>query len=402
MNQLKTLLTLVLIVFVMLEGQAQRLYIGGGATFVSPKPEYNLDGFTVSRFHIAYPEAIGKLGFYASIENFGKKTDNWGVSYSLTPQLSAYYGRALINMMTHEPEKFPLTGRQDLGISYFTLNQWVKIDVGYSFWSGPHAQASIGIPLVSGDDDGDGVKNRKDKCSGTPAKYFESLSADGCPLDSDGDGIADIDDACPGQAGKSFTQGCPDQDNDGIADKDDPCPTKKGMYGRGCPDSDGDGIADDADDCPYEAGTSTNNGCPNMETDTAVDELVDTKQFDQALADTNELKKALTGTLPKFDLNSSYLNANQFIALDKIVQLMKKYPKAQLIIEGYTDDLGTEYYNLWMSQRRAARVKDYLVAQGIDATRLTSRGFGETNFRVEGTSPEARAENRRVELKLVP
>ncbi len=408
MNQLKPILAAFLIIFVMIEGQAQRLYIGGGATLVSAKPEFNYDGETVSRLHIAYPDAIGKLGFYATLEsynqyaNWAQKVDNWGVSYRLTPQLSAYYGRALINIMSHNPDKFPLTGRQDLGLSYFVFNQAIKLDAGYSFWSGPHFQISYGIPLSANDDDGDGVTNRKDKCAGTPAKYFESLSADGCPLDSDGDGIADIDDACPGQAGKSFTQGCPDQDNDGIADKDDPCPSKKGMYGQGCPDSDGDGIADDADNCPNEAGSSENNGCPVVEVDTAVAEPVDTKQFDQALADMNELKKALAGTLPKFDLNSSYLNASQHSALNKVAQLMKKNPKAQLFVEGYTDDIGTESYNLWLSKKRAAAVQEYLVAQGIDATRLNIKGFGETNFRVDGTSAEARAENRRVELKLIP
>lgn len=393
---------LIMISLVVNIGFAQRLYVGGGLGFATAKPEYNYDGETITRFHASYPQAIGNLGFYGTLErySYGRMIDNLGVTYSLKPNLSVYYGRALFDMMTKEPKKFPLTGRQDLGLSYFVLDGALKIDAGYAFWTGPHVQFSYGIPLVAADDDGDGIKNKKDKCPGTAAKYFSSLTETGCPKDSDNDGVPDIDDVCPNDAGKAFTQGCPDSDNDGIADKDDACPTEKGSNGEGCPDSDGDGITNDKDNCPNEAGTLDNAGCPVIEE--PVEEHSDVEEFEVALDNLAELKTALKGTLPKFDLNSSVMNQGQQEALNTVAKLMKKYPNAKLMVEGYTDDQGSDSFNQWLSERRATTVQQYLIKQGIPQSRLEIKGYGATNFRVDGTTPEARAENRRVELKLIP
>lgn len=385
---------------------AQRLYVGAGATFAAGSQDDGIPSETALRYHFSYPNLIGKVGLYATIENFNKfpnwaqKVDNLGINYSISPSLQIYYGRGLLNMMTHNQEKFPLTGRQDLGLTYLLHDGAFKIDAGYSFWSGPHFQFSYGIPLVAADDDGDGIKNKKDKCPGTAAKYFSSLTETGCPKDSDNDGVPDIDDVCPNDAGKAFTQGCPDSDNDGIADKDDACPTEKGSNGEGCPDSDGDGITNDKDNCPNEAGTLDNAGCPVIEE--PVEEHSDVEEFEVALDNLAELKTALKGTLPKFDLNSSVMNQGQQEALNTVAKLMKKYPNAKLMVEGYTDDQGSDSFNQWLSERRATTVQQYLIKQGIPQSRLEIKGYGATNFRVDGTTPEARAENRRVELKLIP
>ena len=68
---------------------------------------------------------------------------------------------------------------------------------------------------------------------------------------------------------------------------------------------------------------------------------------------------------------------------------------------GYTDDVGSQEYNLGLSERRADAVRNYLVSSGIDPKILTIKGFGKSNPRVPGDTPQARAKNRRVEIGIV-
>lgn len=107
------------------------------------------------------------------------------------------------------------------------------------------------------DRDKDKVPDSKDKCP-DQAGYPED---DGCP-DGDGDGVPDHEDACPNAKGTVDMKGCPDRDNDGFADKFDSCPDKPGKS-NGCPDSDGDGLSDDVDQCPDQAGPREKEGCPD-------------------------------------------------------------------------------------------------------------------------------------------
>src|SRR5688572_29825897 len=99
------------------------------------------------------------------------------------------------------------------------------------------------------DKDGDGVKDKKDKCHDTPKGV--AVSKEGCPLDGDKDGVADYMDKCPRLIGNAAMNGCPDTDKDGVADNEDECPKVPGNTRfKGCPDSDGDGIEDSKDKCP--------------------------------------------------------------------------------------------------------------------------------------------------------
>jgi outer membrane protein OmpA-like peptidoglycan-associated protein len=70
-------------------------------------------------------------------------------------------------------------------------------------------------------------------------------------------------------------------------------------------------------------------------------------------------------------------------------------------VYGYTDDVGTQAYNLQLSQRRAEAVRDFLVQAGISPTILSTKGFGKSDPRVPGDSEQARAANRRVEIGIV-
>ncbi|MBL4624105.1 MAG: OmpA family protein [Flavobacteriales bacterium] len=120
-----------------------------------------------------------------------------------------------------------------------------------------------------GDKDGDGIKDKEDKCPDVPG--IEAF--DGCP-DSDVDGIVDSEDMCPTVYGVAQFHGCPDTDGDGIGDLDDDCVDVPGVAEfNGCPDTDGDGISDYDDQCPELPGTKEHDGCPDTDGDGIVDSM---------------------------------------------------------------------------------------------------------------------------------
>ena len=86
--------------------------------------------------------------------------------------------------------------------------------------------------------------------------------------------------------------------------------------------------------------------------------------------------------------------------LNKLVAFLGQYPNRTVLIEGYTDDLGSNDYNQGLSQRRADGVKSYLVGQGVSIVRLTSLGKGESDPVADNNSSEGRQLNRRVEVVI--
>lgn len=91
------------------------------------------------------------------------------------------------------------------------------------------------------DGDGDGVKNKRDKCPSTPPGVL--VDGTGCPVDTDKDSVPDYLDKCPSLPGTEAMNGCQDKDSDGVSDFDDHCADVPGLSRfKGCPDSDGDGM----------------------------------------------------------------------------------------------------------------------------------------------------------------
>ena len=99
-----------------------------------------------------------------------------------------------------------------------------------------------------------------------------------------------------------------------------------------------------------------------------------------------------------FDFDSATLTTAGKDALDGYVADIKDGDKVVTIV-GYTDSTGAEDYNLNLSKRRAESAKAYFVKKGVPANRLETKGYGETNFVADNSTPDGRAQNRRIELE---
>jgi OmpA-OmpF porin, OOP family len=109
-----------------------------------------------------------------------------------------------------------------------------------------------------------------------------------------------------------------------------------------------------------------------------------------------------------FDFDKSNIKKASEAELKKAINFVRKYPGANVKLEGYTDDKGTAQYNQKLSERRAETVKQYLIKKGaVDETRISARGYGESRpiapNRTKGgkDNPKGRAKNRRVEIIII-
>jgi outer membrane protein OmpA-like peptidoglycan-associated protein len=103
----------------------------------------------------------------------------------------------------------------------------------------------------------------------------------------------------------------------------------------------------------------------------------------------------------KFDFDKAELKPRNKELLSRIAGILMTSSDYTVSVTGHTDDVGTVEYNLGLSENRAKAVRNYLVEAGISEDILTVEGFGKSQPLVEGTSEEARAKNRRVELGIV-
>ncbi|UEG49674.1 OmpA family protein [Ferruginibacter lapsinanis] len=101
-----------------------------------------------------------------------------------------------------------------------------------------------------------------------------------------------------------------------------------------------------------------------------------------------------------FETNKYAISANSKLALDKLQKIFAEYPETNILIEGHTDNVGTDAYNLSLSQRRADAVGDYLKAVGVPASRLTIKWYGESQPIAPNDTDANRALNRRVQFVI--
>ncbi len=238
----------------------------------------------------------------------------------------------------------------------------------------------VPIPEIT-DRDGDGIVDSLDLCPDQAGL----AALQGCP-DKDGDGIADKDDKCPDVAGLVKYQGCPipDTDKDGINDEEDKCPNVPGVARyQGCPvpDKDGDGVNDEEDKCPNEAGPASNFGCP------VIDVVV-----------VEKINKAAQNIF--FATGSSKLLAKSFKSLKEVAQIMQDNPSYKIDVDGHTDNVGKDELNQKLSESRANSVKQYLIQNSVDESRIVATGYGESKPIEDNKTVAGRSKNRRVEMRL--
>jgi outer membrane protein OmpA-like peptidoglycan-associated protein len=102
----------------------------------------------------------------------------------------------------------------------------------------------------------------------------------------------------------------------------------------------------------------------------------------------------------QFATNSFQLEPVSMIELNKLIQLMNDNPSIKIQINGYTDNVVNDADNLKLSENRSKAVVDFLISKGIDAKRMTSKGFGKTQPSADNSTEEGRALNRRTEFKI--
>ena len=263
--------------------------------------------------------------------------------------------------------------------SYGTVNGGLGLTLWFSEMVGLSFQSTYKYSLEDSADRGmaDNIP--------THMQHFAGLTFKFGGKDTDGDGIYDKDDACPEVAGLKQFKGCPDTDGDGIIDGSDKCPQVVGPAANGgCPwpDTDGDGVLDKDDKCIDVKGTVANNGCPEI-TEEQVSQL-------------NAYAKTIL-----FNSGKATFKQETFAVLQSITAILKQYPSSKFSIEGHTDSDGKDAANQKLSEDRAGAVKNYLIENGIDASRLSSAGFGESKPIDSNKTAKGKANNRRVEVKLV-
>ncbi|HVZ73434.1 MAG TPA: OmpA family protein [Polyangia bacterium] len=251
------------------------------------------------------------------------------------------------------------------------------------------------------DTDGDGIPDDQDVCPTDPvgAHGDTRVNRKGCPaIDSDNDGVTDDVDQCPdvpqGAAADPEHAGCPDKDDDkdGVPNHQDQCPTQPAglqpdpaRAGCPAPDKDGDSVPDAVDACPDKAGAPSSdpkkNGCPGLVHIEAGKIRIHQQVFFATGKD---------AVLPK-----------SFPLLKAVADVLKSTPSIKKVrVEGHTDTKGKPEMNLDLSKKRAAAVRDMLVKEGVDASRLDAEGYGGTVPIAPNDNEKGRAQNRRVDFVI--
>jgi outer membrane protein OmpA-like peptidoglycan-associated protein len=123
------------------------------------------------------------------------------------------------------------------------------------------------------------------------------------------------------------------------------------------------------------------------------------------IAETHRTAVGLVMTLGeksiRFDFDKAEIKPQYRDTLNRIAGVLMTLKQYSISVYGYTDDVGTQDYNLKLSGRRAQAVRDSLVQAGIKADAITAKGFGKSDPRVKGDTPKARSANRRVEIGIV-
>jgi outer membrane protein OmpA-like peptidoglycan-associated protein len=410
------------------EANVIELGIFGGVLIPSPDHNIRANGYAQQQYELG-GEGGGRLGYYPlsflGIEaeamasgTHVKNTNNQGVLYGyraflvvqaptawISPFLVGGYGRlgGVSHAMGGDVDqgwmfgagaKIPLTHSLGLRFDFrdnLTPNDHLGDGQGHSFEILGGLSATIERsrkepPPPPADSDHDGYADLVDKCP-----QDAGVAPEGCPADTDGDGVLDRDDYCPREAGPA-PKGCPiidpDPDKDGVPIPCDACPEEPGVKPDGCPvrDKDGDGIPDNVDKCPNEP--ETKNGFED--TDGCPDKIPDAVKKFSGVVQGIYFKKG-----------SAVVRADSKTTLNAAVKVLQQYPSIGFEISGHTSSEGDKAVNDKLSLDRADAVKQYLVDQGVEASRIKTRGAGAEEPIADNNTKAGREKNRRIEFKVL-
>ena len=247
--------------------------------------------------------------------------------------------------------------------TFFVTHVGVVVKLGkkkvFTIWGDDKKEPENEFKIV--DTDKDGVIDELDNDPNTPLGV--QVYGNGTPVDSDQDGVPDYIDKCIFEKGRADNDGCPfigDKDRDGIPDRDDKCPEVKGLEKfEGCPDANS----------------------------LRVTELVTVMSYSKNIY---------------FDTDSNSIRSGfYYTMLDDVAEIMLKNKDVTFSVSGYTDDVGSESYNLNLSERRASEARNYLIERGVEADRISAKGYGKVNPKYSNETQQGKQLNRRVEIKSV-
>ena len=247
--------------------------------------------------------------------------------------------------------------------TFFVTHVGVVVKLGkkkvFTIWGDNKKEPENKFKIV--DTDKDGVIDELDNDPNTPLGV--QVYGNGTPVDSDQDGVPDYIDKCIFEKGRADNDGCPfigDKDRDGIPDRDDKCPEVKGLEKfEGCPDANS----------------------------LRVTELVTVMSYSKNIY---------------FDTDSNSIRSGfYYTMLDDVAEIMLKNKDVTFSVSGYTDDVGSESYNLNLSERRASEARNYLIERGVEADRISAKGYGKVNPKYSNETQQGKQLNRRVEIKSV-
>lgn len=359
-----------------------------GVEFMNPSLNLRLKMFNETR--ALQPYLIGGVGYLADNNEQGVNFNaGVGTKVPISPKTSLFLEAGYIHGI--DGQRYGPDGQlMDVHDNFLKLAGIIE----FSFGAGK-------------DSDGDGVPDRKDLCPDTPPGV--QVDENGCPLDRDGDGVADYKDKCPDTPGLEKFEGCPDSDGDGVPDNLDKCPdTPAGVQvdDTGCPvDSDRDGVPDYLDKCPdTPAGVQVDeDGCPvDSDGDGVPDYLDKCPDTPKGVAvDENGCPAETTLEIPAiyFDFDKAELRPEAITELDKLVETLSNSREYDIVVGGHTCNIGSEDYNMKLSEKRAQSVVKYLLTKGISNAYVGSNYYGEEKPAVPNTSIENRRKNRRVEFE---
>lgn len=121
----------------------------------------------------------------------------------------------------------------------------------------------------------------------------------------------------------------------------------------------------------------------------------------QVIESPDNIRLVMPGNIT-FKTDSSDINSSFYPVLNSVAKVLNKYDNSTVLVSGHTDNTGSSEYNLNLSRERAGSVASYLQGQGVKASRFEVMGLGYSNPIASNATASGRAQNRRVEIKIIP